>query len=84
MLQMQVHRVIKKIKREVFLCPKAATASLLLALVTPTTVARLALRTIIPNLVTAPVIPVAVGGTNAGILPSSKSKVRKKLHQAAN
>ena len=60
--------------------PKSAAASsLLVALVTVATTARLALRSVLTKQTVAPVI--VVGGIDASIHPSPKRKVQKTSHQ---
>ncbi len=57
-VHMQVRQAIKKIKGEVYLCPNAVAATLLLPLLTAANVARPALRTITQNQGAAPIIVV--------------------------
>jgi len=73
---MQVCCKVEEIKGEAGPGPPApAATSLLLALASVVTTARLALQTIMPNPTVAPFV--TVGGVNAGILPSLEKKVRK-------
>jgi len=72
-LVQQVHRESQKKAHEDIPHPESAAESLLLALATVATTARLALRLVAPVFV--------VGGIDAGILPSPERKVRKTPHQ---
>ena len=80
-LVQQVHPESQKNKSNDNPRPESAAASSLLALAMVASAAssRPALRTITPNLATAPIVTVA--GMNAGILPSPERKVRKTSHQ---